>query len=406
MRIIALWSLLAALVWAATLAELIDAAQGGDLARAGEWRVRAAEAAHAATGRSYLPSVDVGVRFSEVNEVSMEPQLAASATVSWVLFDGFAREHELSARRSEWEASRLEQTDTLNRNALETIRLYFRLIAAVRAVEAQEVQVRRLEAEGERLGGFAGAGIVSSQEVAQIEAALETARYELSALQNDRLGLQLELENLTGLNLEGFSPAPAAVSAPAKALDAQARPDIEAVRHRVRAQGSRAEAVRSAYIPNLTLENVFSKNSYADNNLLDLPEDQNRISLTLSVRLTDFGRLGREREAARAYKRAEESRLQYTQKAAASQQRLAAFRVESAQKRVESARRALASSEIVFAQSEKKFAARLIDEVAFLDALTQKTQSTARLSAALSEYEIAKAEYHYALGNEIKETIR
>lgn len=393
-------------LWAYTLGDLVSAAGKGDLALAGEWRVQAAAAAHSAAKRSYLPAVDVGARFSEVDEVSMEPQTALTATLSWTIFDGFAREYEIGARRHEKTAALLEQKDTLNKNALQTVQLYFGLLSAREAVRAQTVKVRQLAAERERLAGFERAGIASASQSAQIEAALEGARYELASLEVEVMNLRLMLSDLTGLDLTQYEPAPVSLMVPQGAEQTAQRPDIEAQKARIHAQKNRAEAVRSAYLPNIALENTYSKNRYNDALPLDMPEDQNRLSLTLSMRLVDFGRIRSEREAALLHKRAEESRLAYVIKNATSQQRLAGYRLQSAQKKVESAAKALESSEIVLDQAQKKFQSRLIDEIYYLDALGERTLSYARLAAAVSDYEIAKAEYYYAHGTPIEEKIQ
>lgn len=330
MRTAAIWGLLPLFLWAGSLPDLIDAAQKGDSAQAGEWGVKAAESAYAAAKRGFLPTVDVGARFSEVDEVSMEPVSALSATLGWVFFDGFAREYETGARKHELAASRLEQRDRLNQSALETVRFYFMLIATDKTIEAGRVQIKQLEAEYARLSGYEQARIVSAAESSRIAAALEAARYELSSLEVERMRLKLALEALTDLNLENFAPQEATVGEPAADQKAD-RPDIEAQRLRIRAQSNRVEQVRSAYLPQISLEDVFSKNRYDDNvESFGLPEDQNRISLTLSLRLIDFNRLGKEREAALASKRAEESRLSAAQKNAQNEQKLSDYRVKSA----------------------------------------------------------------------------
>ena len=397
--------LLPAGLWAYTLGDLVDASAKSDQAQIDSYRQQAAESSLSAARRAYWPTVDVGARFSEVDEVSMEPEAALSATLSWTIFDGFARENEIAARVHEARAARLERTHNRNGRALQTVRYYFNLLAAKESFLAQASKVRHLSAEYDRLKGFEQVGVASAKERAQIAAALEAARYELADLEVRLLDFRLILGDLTGLTLDGYEPVLTALIEPQTAGLALERSDLLAQREQISALSSRADALRAVYFPQITLENVLSKNSYDDEIAFDLPEDQNRFSIALSFRLLDFRRMGKEREAARLQKRAEEHRLSYAERRAQSEARLARYRLQSAQKQVASAAQALTSSELVFEQVQKKFRSRLASEIDYLDALSEKTQAHARLAAARSDYEVAKAEYYYAHGTPIEEKI-
>ena len=55
---------------------------------------------------------------------------------------------------------------------------------------------------------------------------------------------------------------------------------------------------------------------------------------------------------------------------------------------------------------KEKFEVGLIDNIAFLDALTQKTQAQSRYKETLYDYEIGKSIYYYYAGKDPKEFIR
>jgi len=53
-----------------------------------------------------------------------------------------------------------------------------------------------------------------------------------------------------------------------------------------------------------------------------------------------------------------------------------------------------------------KFNAGIVDQVTYLDALSEKTASEARFEKAHNDFEIAKANYYFASNNNIKEFIK
>ena len=55
---------------------------------------------------------------------------------------------------------------------------------------------------------------------------------------------------------------------------------------------------------------------------------------------------------------------------------------------------------------DKKYKARIVDYVKYLDALTQKTEAQAQFNRAMGALKISYARYYYFAGHDVKEYIK
>ena len=80
--------------------------------------------------------------------------------------------------------------------------------------------------------------------------------------------------------------------------------------------------------------------------------------------------------------------------------------LETIRTRLKSAKSALRAATSTYNALKEKFEVGLIDNIAFLDALTQKTLAQSRYKETLFDYEIGKSIYYYYAGKDPKEFIR
>ena len=67
---------------------------------------------------------------------------------------------------------------------------------------------------------------------------------------------------------------------------------------------------------------------------------------------------------------------------------------------------ALKAANSTYGVIKQKFEAGLVDNVTYLDALTQKIRAVARHKETIYDYEIAKSIYYYYAGKDPREYIR
>jgi outer membrane protein TolC len=88
------------------------------------------------------------------------------------------------------------------------------------------------------------------------------------------------------------------------------------------------------------------------------------------------------------------------------QLRLAGKNLRTIQAKLKSSKSALNAAKSTYDVIRQKFEVGLVDNIAFLDALAQKTLTNARYKETIYDYEIAKSIYYYYAGKDPKEFVR
>ena len=85
---------------------------------------------------------------------------------------------------------------------------------------------------------------------------------------------------------------------------------------------------------------------------------------------------------------------------------IAKSRIKTLKAKIKSAKSALKSALSTYKTIKSKYEARLVDNVAYLDALSVKTEAKSRYESSLNELEIAYAIFYYYAGKDPKEFIK
>ena len=137
-----------------------------------------------------------------------------------------------------------------------------------------------------------------------------------------------------------------------------------------------------------------------------LIDHQNTLSLSGNMRLFDKGRIAKQSEAVKYQKLALLSQIEQSKKDQKMQFRLAGKNLRTMQAKLRSAKSALKAAKSTYDVIRQKFEVGLVDNIAFLDALAQKTLTEARYKETVYDNEIAKSLYYYYAGKDPKEFIR
>jgi outer membrane protein TolC len=169
-----------------------------------------------------------------------------------------------------------------------------------------------------------------------------------------------------------------------------------------------AKAIEAGYLPQVRVEDTYSKSHYGnsvaggDSFLLD---HQNRLMLSVNMRLFDHGKIKKEHEAVMYQKMASDIERRYAIEEQKMQFKLAKSRLKTIEAKLKSAKSALRASKSTYRAIVQKFEAGLVDNIAYLDALNNQTLSDAQYKETLYDYEIAKSIYYYYAGKNPKEFI-
>lgn len=388
---------------------LIDHAENSELAKSYEYEAKSARSAESAVTRGYLPKVTASYTQQSVDEKgSFEPgkTTVGNLTATLVLFDGFRRENmmdekEAATLSAEYSSQHFKQSQTLD-----VINLYYSCLSLEEELKAKEQKGKQLAAEVSRLKKFYRAGSVSLDAVERMKASKAMNDYELHTYRLNLDRTRAALETLTGVGIETLERS--TVLDPA-VYEYNDRHDIKALEMSVKSLDYKARQSHADYLPTLFVEDSYSTFEYDDFDPafpVDMVEKQNKITVGVSLTLFDFFAKSKEKEAVTMQKMKLQSRYAYQKDKAKRDLALAYQSLQTAKSSIEAAHARKLAADKTYEYVNKKFQANVVDNVTYLDALSEKYEAQAMYSRALNNYEYEKAAYYFYASKDIKEFVR
>jgi len=395
------------LIFGADLKSLIAAAQKSEQAVGYELEAQAKEAQISAVKRAYLPKITAGYTMQQVDQKgAFDPgeTRVASIGAKAVLFDGFMRENMIDEKEMEHSSAVKRSAYFKKVTALNVAGLYFSILNTQEDLRAKEQKAKQLDAEVERLQKFYDAGSVSLDSVEKIKASNAMNQYEIQMIAMNLESLKFKLQNITCISADELEPA--AFEEPF-AMDFKERDDLLALKDDIKALEFRANQADSEYLPVVFIEDRYSNYEYSDfNPLFPMVENQNKITLGVSMTLFDFFSKSKEAEAIELNAKKLKNSHQFLKREAEHDLKLAAIAIKAAKKKIEAAKSRVTAADKTYELVSKKFQANIVDNVTYLDALSEKYAAQALYRQSLNNYEYEKAAYYFYAAKDIKEFIQ
>ncbi len=383
------------------------------LITAKEIRIKAKQEEVDAAKSAYWPTLDIGASHSYVsptNIVNPGQTSNAFATVNLELYDGGRKSALLSAKRYEYEASQFEKGAFEKSITLEIVRHYYGLQKLNAIWEALKERSTELKEQIKRIKKFKSAGLATQEEVDKLQAEYDSNDYTMANTKLELLRSEKNLQLLSGLPVKqlkkNYFEEPDDVAF-------EIFENIKMLQANANAVGENSNAINAGYKPQIQISDTYNRSHFDDTvSMGDLSGDgllldhQNKLMLSVNMRLFDNGRMSKESEAVKYQKMALLSEIDYAKKEQKMNYHLSQNSLETIRTRLKSAKSALRAAKSTFDVLKKKFEVGLIDNIAFLDALTQKTLAQSRYKETLYDYEIGKSIYYYYAGKDPKEFIR
>lgn len=409
-RLLLLWLAGSALLFAAEdLKTLLDAAAKNELVGAYEAQAEAARLLQQSVRASYLPRVDVGASASYLDKtgsIDVKESYSAYAKASLTLFDGFKRENLLEEREALSRVNEAELGQYRKELSLQVTRSYFELLNLRGDIDAQIQRRTQLEEQLGRQERFLEARIATEEEVERIKAAVANADYQIANLRYRADEQRATLFELTGLQVA--DPAENRFKIPQ--YGASVEPDaIRAMRQQSRALEASARQSTASYYPTVAVEDTYSFYDYEGEPAsfpVERAKEQNRLMLSLSMSLLDFSAASKQKEALQAERLALERKIAYETKRSDTGVKLAIRSIERARALIQAAEQSLAASGKTLDSVTKKYRARVVDYVNYLDALYEHTDAMAQYNRAKNTLQSAYAQYYYDAGYDLKEFLQ
>lgn len=390
-----------------------NANKENELIKAKEIIIKAKQKEVGAAQSAYWPTVDIGASHSEISPnslVSPGQTSSAYAMVSMDLYDGGRKTALLNAKRFEQEASMFEKSAFEKSITLDIVRHYYSIQTYKATLNALEERSTELKAQIIRVKKFKTSGLATQEEVDKLQAEYDGNNYTMAntklALVTSENNLQL-LSGLPAKNLKNdYFREP-------KNVQFEIFENIKILQANANAIGEQSNAIDAGYMPQVKLSDTYNKSHYGETVSMGgfdseglLVDHQNKLMISVNMRLFDNGRMSKESEAVRYQKLSLLSEIDYAEKKQEMNFKLSQKSLETIRAKRKSAKSALRAATSTYDVLKQKFEVGLIDNIAFLDALTQKTLAQSRYKETLYDYEISKSIYYYYAGKDPKEFIR
>ena len=393
-----------------SLKTLIVHARHNGLVQAKTLNVRAKERAIDAAERAYAPTVDLGLRHRITSPVTRQaPGTTSTAFVraSMNLFDGGRKAKTIEAKRFERDAALFEQKAFASSTALKVVRQYFTLKKLRANLDALHQRSRELQAQLDRVRKLKTAGMATTEMVDKLKAAREDNVYRV---ENTRLAIESAEANLRLLSGLSARHLKRNYFREPRHVGFRVFDGTRAMQAQARAIGKNAEAIGAAYAPQVNMSYTYSRTGFSDLAPgvppASMPDHNHAFELSAGMRLYDGGAIARKSEAVQYQKLALRAKIRHAIKEQKMNYTLARKRLRAVAAQIRSARAALRAARSSYAATRKRFEAGVVDNVTYLDALSQRTMAQARYQATRYDYEIAKAVYYFYAGHALERYVR
>ena len=358
----------------------------------------------------YLPSVDVGANHSITDkETTSVPKNSSKtyASISYELYDGGKKSDIYDSYESNIKSSEKSLEALKNDISLNVVTYYYNYLSYISQKEAKEKEIEQLDSELTRLSRFLDAGTTTEDEVQKIISRLESSKVTLQ---------ELELEILTILhNLEYITGEKVTISAGSnvKELENNAqndlRFDLKSLEYDVEAKLANSKSEKSGYLPTVTLDNTYSyydsnfDNKAYESNAID---HQNIASANLKWNIFSFGETKYKYESKYKDYLSLKSQLEYEKNKANVDLELAIKSYEISKLKIKSSEANLKAATTTYDVIKSKYQNGLIDNVAFLESLSEKFTALSQLKTSQNDLEIKKAKILYYSGKKLEEYIK
>jgi outer membrane protein TolC len=392
---------------AENLQELLNLAEQNKQIEASKYSLESTKEKEYSTKSAYLPNLSLGANqtFNQEKNISTpEKSTTGSAKLAFTIYDGGKREASFEQQQALVKSATFTLASVQNNISLDVVYYYYNYLSTLASKESTLKKMEQLEAERYRLEKFLSVGSITADELQKIISSIEQTKVDLLTLDNTLNNISNTLEYLTGqeVSIEKGST----IAYKDSTIEEGKRFDILALEESVQSNKSEIQMAKSPNLPNIVLQNIYSIYDYdfpIETNTLD---HQNSIQLMMEWKIFDFASTSSNVEASYLKYLSKNSELSYEKSKAKASLKSAQNSYKTSLAKIDAAKAKLQASEMTYELIKKKFQQGIVNNVSYLDALTDKSNSYSQLQTALNEVEYQKAVLLYQMGENIKGAIQ
>ncbi len=390
-----------------TLDELIELSHKNRVVESAAHLLSAKEKAYESSKSSYLPTLEIGVTYQNVYEETpalAENSLKVQASLKYTLYDGGKKGSLYDQLESSIDSSRQNVEAIKNSISLDVSRLYFEYLSLESDKDATNQEIEQLKAEFKRLDLFYKSGSATKDEVAKIDSRLKNATVMLNEIELESERILHTLEYYTTQKVQKIDEGSVVLLNEHEKVE---RADIEALEYDALSLLHEAQTKKSENLPKVYFDNTLSYSDYYfDDKSLEssfLVDTQNIAMLNLSWNIFDFGARTKNYESKYQEYLSKRSALEHEKHRADVEYRFAKRALEIAKLKVDAAKATLDAASSTYELVKFKYQNGTIDNVAYLESMSEKYDAARGYKRALLDLEVKKAELIYYGGKDIKE---
>ena len=397
-------------LYSQNLEELVNLTIENRLVESSKQNLDALKDEYKSVQRGYLPKLDAGASYSiNEHEYQNAPKKQANAygSINYMLYDG-GKKYDIYDGYETNIKSGEKSLDALKNNlSLTVIQYYFDYLSLEAKKDAKQKEIEQLTAQEDRIGRFYNAGTTTEDELQKIVSRLQNAIVELQEIELNIITITHNLEYITGTQVSITDGSK--LEDINNLIQKNPRFDIQALDFVTQSKQSIAQAQKSGYYPTVTLDNTFN---YYDNNYdqksndTDINNHQNIASANMKWNLFSFGQTKYQYESKQKEYLASRSNFEYEKNKADIDLQLALKSYNIAKAKIKSTEATLKAAQSAYEIIKSKFENGLIDNVAFLQSLTEKYDAISQHKKAINDLEVKKATIIYHSGEKLQEYIR
>ena len=401
-------SLFPLFAFSGNLNELLNLAEQNKQVEASRYSLEASKEKEYATKSAYLPNLTLGATQTfnqESNMFAAEKDTTGTATLAFTIYDGGKREASFEQQQALVKSATFSLASVQNNISLDVIYYYYNYLSTLANKESTLKKMEQLEAERNRLEKFLSVGAITADELQKIVSSIEQTKVDLLTLDNTLNNISNTLEYLTGEQVS-VEKGSTIIYKENTNNEENKRLDILALEESVQSNKSEIKMAKSPNLPTIALQNTYSKHDFDYPVATENLKEQNSVQLSMQWKIFDFASTSSNAQAAYLKKKKKNSELSYAKYKAKASFKNAQNSYKTSLAKIEAAKAKLQASEMTYELVKKKFQQGIVNNVSYLDALSDKFNSNSQLQTALNEVEYQKAVLLYEMGENIKGAIQ
>ena len=396
------------IIYGQTLQSLVDDAMKNQLVESSKYTIESIKNKFESTKSGYLPKVTVGSTYTNTNKETVSTPDSSTinyANINYVIYDGGRKDLKYDILKSDIKGAEQNLDSLKNILSLEVINYYYGYYSLIAQQEAKQKEIEQLNAQYKRLQMFFDAGTATGDEVDKIVSRVENANLTLHEIE---LNLQTVLHNLKYIISKDVKLTSGAIIDLKNFNLSEARADIKALRHDMHSSLLNAKTYKSTSYPVVSLDNTFNNyNMDYKNNAFDSSVDtQNILKLNFSWKIYDFGEDDKAYMSGYNLYQSKKTKYEYEKNKADVDLQLAHKSYDIAKLKIDTAKLALKAANSTYETIKAKYQNGIVDNIAYLEALSEKYSALSALKSANYDLEVKKANIIYHSGKNVWEYIR